>query len=44
MSSMPEASPLGHDNGVDEVILGVDTHKDSHVGAVITAMGVLGVE
>ena len=41
MSSMPDVPPSGHDNGADEVILGVDTHKDSHVGAVITALGML---
>ena len=41
MSSMPEVPPLGHDSDADEVILGVDTHKDSHVGAVITTLGVL---
>ncbi len=29
------------DSAANEVILGVDTHKDVHVAAVITALGVL---
>jgi len=40
--SMPQ--PAQHDqddNSPGEVILGVDTHKDTHVGAVLTAVGVL---
>lgn len=49
MPSMPQPTPphqqpTGVDiDGVDggEVILGVDTHKDLHVAAVTTAMGVL---
>jgi hypothetical protein len=42
MSSMPQ--PLSEDqddSATDEVILGVDTHSDVHVAAVITALGVL---
>lgn len=42
MSSMPESSTPGHDHdGADEVVLGVDTHKDVHVAAVLTVLGVL---
>jgi transposase len=37
MSSMPQPSP----SDPAEVVLGVDTHKDAHVAAVLTAMGVL---
>ncbi len=37
MSSMPHPQP----SDADEVILGVDTHKDVHVAAVLTALGVL---
>jgi hypothetical protein len=39
---MPQ--PVGHDqdNGAaEEVVLGVDTHKDVHVVAVLTTLGVL---
>ena len=39
--SMTESGQHDQDNGgVDEVFLGVDTHKDLHVGAVISAVGV----
>ena len=37
MSSMPEPKPAEP----DEVVLGVDTHKDVHVAAVLTSLGVL---
>jgi len=37
LSSMPQPQP----SDADEVILGVDTHKDVHVAAVLTALGVL---
>jgi len=37
LSSMPHPQP----SDADEVILGVDTHKDVHVAAVLTALGVL---
>jgi hypothetical protein len=38
--SMPQpAQPNHHTSATDEVILGVDTHKDIHVAAVITALG-----
>ena len=39
MPSMPQ--PVSDDQDASEVILGVDTHKDFHVAAVITALGVL---
>jgi transposase len=42
MPSMPQ--PVGHDqdnSATDEVVLGVDTHKDVHVAAVLTTLGVL---
>src|SRR5215207_5257525 len=35
---MPQPAQPDH-NTTDEVILGVDTHKDNHVAAVITALG-----
>jgi transposase len=42
MSSMPESSASSHDHDAcDEVVLGVDTHKDVHVAAVLTVLGVL---
>jgi transposase len=42
MSSMPQlVSGDQDDSAADEVILGVDTHSDVHVAAVITALGVL---
>src|SRR5215213_8548951 len=38
--SMPQlAQPDHNTSATDEVILGVDTHKDNHVAAVITALG-----
>jgi transposase len=37
MSSMPQPVP----SDPAEVVLGVDTHKDAHVAAVLSAMGVL---
>ena len=37
MSSMPHVSP----SDPAEVVLGVDTHKDVHVAAVLTTLGVL---
>ena len=42
MPSMPQ--PLGDDQNsshTEEIILGVDTHKDLHVAAVITSLGAL---
>lgn len=40
MSSMPEPpSALQPEPGPEEVVVGVDTHKDTHVVAVLTAMG-----
>jgi transposase len=42
MPSMPQlVSDDQDDSTADEVILGVDTHHDGHVAAVITALGVL---
>ncbi|MFE9690575.1 IS110 family transposase [Micromonospora sp. NPDC005806] len=41
MSSMPNTAPDGQpDPAGEEVILGVDTHKDAHVAAVTTPLGV----
>jgi transposase len=37
--SMPQPAQPDHATIAEEVILGVDTHKDVHVAAVITAMG-----
>jgi transposase len=38
--SMPQpAQPAQHPTTTDEIVLGVDTHKDLHVAAVITAVG-----
>jgi transposase len=40
MSSMPQPAQPDHTtSATDEVILGVDTHKDLHVAAVLTAVG-----
>lgn len=40
MPSMPHpALPSQDDNAIGEVVLGVDTHKDLHVAAVITTLG-----
>jgi transposase len=42
MPTMPHPALPGHDDSTTgEVVLGVDTHKDLHVAAVITALGVL---
>jgi transposase len=42
MSSMPQlVSGDQDDSAADEVIVGVDTHSDVHVAAVITALGAL---
>ena len=42
MPSMPHpAQPSQDDSANGEVVLGVDTHKDLHVAAVITALGAL---
>jgi transposase len=39
---MPQPEPSGqHDTGDQDVILGVDTHKDIHVAAVLTTLGVM---
>jgi transposase len=41
MSSMPHAHPgTQPDSDTEQVILGVDTHKDVHVAALITVVGV----
>src|SRR5215207_9267196 len=41
MSSMPNPHPNGQpDPAAEQVILGVDTHKDAHVAAVVTPLGV----
>ena len=42
MPSMPEPVSDDQDNSAaEEIVLGVDTHKDIHVAAVITSLGVL---
>jgi transposase len=42
MTSMPHSEVAGGDATADNVVvLGVDTHKDAHVAAVITVLGVL---
>ncbi|GAA1315522.1 hypothetical protein GCM10009634_86330 [Saccharothrix xinjiangensis] len=42
MTCMPHSEVAGGDATADNVVvLGVDTHKDVHVAAVITALGVL---
>ena len=42
MLSMPHSSvPSQTSSDPDEVVVGVDTHKDVHVAAVLTALGVL---
>jgi transposase len=42
MPSMPHSSaPSQASSDPDEVVVGVDTHKDVHVAAVLTALGVL---
>jgi len=41
MTSMPQPVEDDQDSSPEEVILGVDTHKDLHVAAVLTALGVL---
>jgi transposase len=40
--SMPQPQPAGQPDTRDQdVVLGVDTHKDIHVAAVLSALGVL---
>ena len=42
MPRMPQATkPSQGHTGSEEVIVGVDTHKDVHVAAVISVLGVL---
>jgi transposase len=41
MLSMPPLVSGNQNDSANEVILGVDTHSDVHVAAVITALGVL---
>lgn len=42
MSSMPHSTTSHHHHpGLDEAIVGVDTHKDVHVAAAINTLGVL---
>ncbi|GAA2080656.1 IS110 family transposase [Actinomadura alba] len=40
-SSMPQHDRAGQPANLGEAVLGVDTHKDIHVAAVISALGVL---
>jgi transposase len=37
--SMPQPSPSNQPDAADEVVLGVDTHKDVHAGAVVNGLG-----
>ena len=40
MPSIPQSKPSGQrDTDAQDVVLGVDTHKDIHVAAVLTALG-----
>jgi transposase len=40
VTSIPQPPPSGqHDTATQDVVLGVDTHKDIHVAAVLTALG-----
>jgi transposase len=39
MTSMPQSDCPAQDAFSDEVVLGVDTHRDIHVAAVVTAIG-----
>ena len=40
MSSMPHANPrMQPDPDTEHVVLGVDTHKDVHVAAVVSIVG-----
>lgn len=39
MTSMPQSACPAQDALPDEVVLGVDTHRDVHVAAVVTAVG-----
>ena len=42
MPRMPQATePSQVHTGSEEIIVGVDTHKDVHVAAVISVLGVL---
>ena len=42
MPSMPQPVEDDQDsNHTEDIILGVDTHKDLHVAAVITSLGLL---
>jgi hypothetical protein len=40
MTSMPQTVATDQsDTSAEEVVLGVDTHKDTHVAAVVTMLG-----
>jgi transposase len=39
VTSMPHQQPADHHGVLEEVVLGVDTHKDTHVAAVVTVLG-----
>jgi transposase len=41
MTRIPNSASFAHAESGDEVILGVDTHADVHVAALLTAVGVL---
>jgi transposase len=39
MTSIPNSAQLAHGDSDSEVVLGVDTHADEHVAALLTAVG-----
>jgi transposase len=39
MTSIPNAAQSAHGASDGEVVLGVDTHADEHVAALLTAVG-----
>lgn len=41
MTSIPQSSTSAQDASPDDVVLGVDTHRDVHVAAVVSALGAL---
>jgi transposase len=41
VTTKPDGAPAGSPSTDEEIILGVDTHNDVHVAAVITVLGVL---
>ena len=41
VTSIPQTASSAHDSSPGEVILGVDTHRDIHVAATVSALGAL---